>query len=640
MIASSHEKEYTTKVAAKDMEINRRWNLMKLLPKLPIPDLHLTLQNYLDILTPILTPEQFQRTKRIVEDFGKLDGLGEFLQKKLKKVAETKENWAYSWWLDDMYLRVRQPLPVNFNPGIMFPARYFENRLDQLRYAARLISGILDYKKILDDNGLPIDRCRQNKKGQPLCMEQYYHLFSSCRVPGVRKDSLISNFAKRMSEQEHIIVVCMNQFFVLDVVKNFTRMNEDDILMQLDRITKMADESEEKFAPIGLMTGAPRDRWALTRMQLTVDSTNSDSLDAIERSLFVLCLDKALHLSSDETSNNVSDEVSIMLQMLHGCGSNHNSGNRWFDKTLQFIISEDGACGLNFEHSPSDGIVVVQLAQHLLRHMEEVTQRRQARVTSKCDLPYPRRLQWNILPEVVQEIEAAAVSLDSLIDDLDFSILTFDHFGREFPKSQNMSPDSFIQLALQLTYYRRFRLGRVDNIRANSSPALEWVQAMTGHTTTKEEEIFKLLQKAIDWQTKYMTEAVLGNGIDCHLLGLRELAAELGMPTPDMFTDEAYKISNHFSLSTSQVPTETTSILCGYGPVVQDGYGVCYNPLPDKIIFCVSSFKSCPETSSDLFTATIESSFLQMHELCLSVNDQKSKQGFHKIRNLGNVNNI
>ena len=41
-----------------------------------------------------------------------------------------------------------------------------------------------------------------------------------------------------------------------------------------------------------------------------------------------------------------------------------------------------------------------------------------------------------------------------LIEDLDLFVLRFEEFGKNFPKSQNMSPDAFIQLALQLTYYK------------------------------------------------------------------------------------------------------------------------------------------------------------------------------------------
>lgn len=105
------------------------------------------------------------------------------------------------------------------------------------------------------------------------------------------------------------------------------------------------------------------------------ESTNRDSLDAIERSIFVLCLDSAVPVtlnhrnSIDEIQNNVRDDVSLASQMLHGLGTRINSANRWYDKTMQFIIAEDGACGLNYEHSPSEGIAVVQLIEHLLKYM-------------------------------------------------------------------------------------------------------------------------------------------------------------------------------------------------------------------------------------------------------------------------------
>lgn len=48
-------------------------------------------------------------------------------------------------------------------------------------------------------------------------------------------------------------------------------------------------------------------------------------------------------------------------------------------------------------------------------------------------------------------------------------------------------------------------------------------------------------------------KAIAGLGIDNHLLGLWEIARELKMETPDIFTDETYLLSNQFILSTSQV---------------------------------------------------------------------------------------
>lgn len=37
---------------------------------------------------------------------------------------------------------------------------------------------------------------------------------------------------------------------------------------------------------------------------------------------------------------------------------------------------------------------------------------------------------------------------------LDLKVVTYKEYGKNFPKSKNISPDSFIQLILQLTYYR------------------------------------------------------------------------------------------------------------------------------------------------------------------------------------------
>lgn len=49
-----------------------------------------------------------------------------------------------------------------------------------------------------------------------------------------------------------------------------------------------------------------------------------------------------------------------------------------------------------------------------------------------------------------------------------------------------------------------------------------------------------------------------------------------------------------------------------YGPVVDDGYGCCYNPMKDEIIFGVSAFNSNTDTDSNNFKSSLQEILLDM----------------------------
>lgn len=49
-----------------------------------------------------------------------------------------------------------------------------------------------------------------------------------------------------------------------------------------------------------------------------------------------------------------------------------------------------------------------------------------------------------------------------------------------------------------------------------------------------------------------------------------------------------------------------------FGPVVPDGYGVCYNPMNEHINFAVSSFNTCKETSAPRLAQAMADALLDM----------------------------
>ncbi|XP_013190379.2 choline O-acetyltransferase [Amyelois transitella] len=597
------------------------------LKKLPVPDLQTTMDSYLEFAAVIASPQQVEHTKGLVRGF--MEELGPRLQEALMERQAEMDNWITDWWLDDMYLKVRAPLPINSNPGMVFPPRHFAKMEEVADLGALFIDDLLDYKEMLDRGELPLERATSREKGQPLCMEQFYRLLGVCRIPGVGKDELVlPSYDNDGAEKEELIIVaCRNYFYPIPVkAVDRGRLNAGEIQAQI--LHAMVDAAGAPPAPrVGLLTSMNRDSWAKAREQLMKDENNRTNLELISRALCLLCIDEA-----GGDCAGADGDTNAMLRAMHGAGTAHHSANRWFDKTVQLLISSDGTLGLCYEHSPAEGVAVVRLAERVLARAE-VSERP---APPSVLLPAPQAMKWNVTADVQRTIDVAARDLDRAIADLDYKVYTYRGYGREFMKSCRTSPDVYIQLALQYAYFkmygyltstyesaslRRFRSGRVDNIRSAHAPAKAWADAMCSaeaphadddgqkkvsfnlYGTQKKLELF---DEAVRKQTAIMEDNILGRGIDNHLLGLREAARETLGYLPQLFTDPVYQMMIEYKLSTSQVATTTEGTIVGYGPVVPDGYGCCYNPKKDTVIFCIASFHSSSVTNTEAFRQFLE----------------------------------
>uniref|UniRef100_A0A671KJD1 Carnitine O-acetyltransferase b n=1 Tax=Sinocyclocheilus anshuiensis TaxID=1608454 RepID=A0A671KJD1_9TELE len=505
---------------------------------------------------------ELQHTRKIVQKFGCPGGQGEKLQRELIKRAKHSHNWVR----------------IALNNHI--------KHVNIMIYLDRLYGKLaLEYMR-----------------GQPLCMELFPQLFSSCRIPGPKHDHVV-HYGRPRRGPAHITVVRNYQFFQLDVYNSDgTPLTESQIHAQLLRIRSQSWKTDKQ--PMGILTSEHRHTWGQAYTRLLRDKINKESVRLIEKSIFTLCLDSPVMRISDEKYSS-----RMAAQILHGGGTFSNSGNRWFDKTLQFVVGEDGSWGLLYEHATAEGPPISTLLDHVLEYCKKPDRVRAPLIP----LPMPKKLYFYINSEIKWDLEMAKQNLDILINDLDIKCFNFQRFGKEFVKQLKLSPNSFIQVAIQLAYYRvhsevcaacdiaslrMFRGGRTDYIRSPTNQMLSFIWAFD--------------DDAVSVSTT--RDSLMGQGIDRHLLGLKLQAIEEGLSLPRIFMDTAYGLATHWKLRTGQVPTNTDSVMC-FGPLAPDGYAVCYNPQPDHVHFSVTAFNCCEETNAEKLALTLERSLRDLQEL-------------------------
>lgn len=592
------------------------------LPRLPVPQLDDTLNKYLKTVKPLVTDEEFHLTEEIVKKFGASEGIAHRLQNKLINRAEATENWLSDWWMNAAYLDCRGPLVVWSSPGLVFPLQEFRTLDDQLNFAAKVIAGTLDYKIMVDQKTVPVERMGKDT----LDMSQYFKILGTCRIPGVTRDT-IQFYGQSVHPPKHIVVAHNNHFFKIDVYgKHGEPLNVRQLVHQLRNVV---ERSTHPAIPVGILTTQNRNVWGKAYKQLRKDKTNKASMEEIQRCIFLVALDGPV---VNPTGNIMTDAA---LNCVHGYGPQGYAGNRWYDKTLQFIIGKKGAVGMTYEHTPAEGPPVANLMDHIMDYINSGGDKSEADVKKDLQLPAielskPQRLMFNINPDLKQDIEEAKVALESLVGDLEMTCFKFTGFGKNFIKSQKLSPDSFIQMAIQLAFYRihnepgahyesastrKFLYGRTETIRSCSVESVTFAKAMLDKELPVNEKT-AALRSAIEAHKNYVKDAVNGLGVDRHLLGLKLAAIEAGMDVPTLFMDVGYLRSSHMRLSTSQVPARCEAFMC-FGPLVPDGYGCCYNPRGDAIFFGTSAFNSSPETDSATFREALEQSLLEMQDILL-----------------------
>ncbi|KHN84256.1 Choline O-acetyltransferase [Toxocara canis] len=468
-----------------------------------------------------------------------------------------------------------------------------------------------------------------------MCMWQYDRLLRCYREACTPVDIQHYKLDPDMNTDrwnEHIVVMCNNQAFIMHIRLKGELLSQSEMAHQLSEIVRMSENRPGgTVIPIGAATCGNRDDAAAFWATMKEVPKNEESFSLVRSAAFAVCIDR-INDSIRWREDNESSYATRGLHLLHGFGSKKMGVNRWYDITIQVIVANDGTSGLLIEHSVAEGIVIINMGEYALRLANQNSHSKNTDNVKR--VMTPKALSWYIDSSAQKLLNKQIETFDALANDLELRVLEFKDFGKDFIKSCSFSPDGFVQLSMQLAYYRlhgrlvstyesaslrRFVHGRVDNIRAATPETLLWVETMMNRRKSLALKR-KLFEEAAKKQAVVTLENITGFGIDNHLCALNVLATEhvkLGkLPhLPEIFTDPIWTDTMRFPLSTSQVTTSWKHTYLCYGPVVKDGYGCSYNIQANSILYAPSAYRSCPTTNVDKFRGALVESLRDMKML-------------------------
>ncbi|MEU8798666.1 choline/carnitine O-acyltransferase [Spirillospora sp. NPDC048819] len=577
------------------------------LPRVPLPTLDATCERFLEWCGPLLTEDERARTESAVAEFTRPDGPGRVLHAALERydAAEGVHSWLDTFW-PYRYLGRRDRIALNANFFFLFK----ESDEGQVERAAGLIAGALDYKLRLDDEAVP----PVLQRGRPLTMEQNKFLFSTTRIPDAEQDTVRAPYTEEWpgpSRARHIVVFFRGNMIRMDVLGPEGRPHTlDELTAGLQAIMKAEAAAEPST---GHLTTKARAEWAESRRALlALDPGNAKALDDVETALFCVCLENF-------TPKNTLDACD---HLLHG-----DSGNRWFDKAVSFVVFGDGTAGINVEHCGLDGTTILSFVDAVLNTSPEKLSQRSGAVSQ--GLPIVEAVEFVLDDDLRRDIRDAASSFAAYGAATATATVSFDDFGTDAIKRLRMSPDAFVQMAYQLAHRRakgltgatyesiatrQYRHGRTEAMRVVTPEVLRFVEIMDDPTAgiVARRDAFRA---AADAHVRRAKECQSGQAPEQHLWELQLIQKrrgdELGVTGPlPLFDSPGWVTMRDDYLSTSSAPSVNIRYF-GFGATSEKCVGVAYVLLPDRF----NAYLSTPRPVADAMQTFADRLRDAVHEL-------------------------
>jgi carnitine O-acetyltransferase len=575
------------------------------LPKMPIPSLESSCEKYLSTVLPLLdTDEEKAATKASIDAF--LNGDGPILHQHLIEYDEANSNYIEHFYRE-IYTGYKGS---NFSLNPNFVLQNIPGCDTAPKTAAALTMAALRYHTQILDGTLPIMQTRAGA----LCMRQASWVFGTARIPQEGIDNNL-NFG---AISKHIVVFCRGLPYQLTVLGEGHEILADETILQ-SKFSEIIQHAKEQpdglYGRVGALTTGARPAWFNAREKLLV--TQAHTLAAIDSALFVVAIDLVSGLSDEE----------MELNCLYGIEGTYE--NRWMDKWTM-IICEDGKNGLNWEHSMLDGHTMMEFYASVGEDACKNNQANGAAAAAAADSAKDANavimspLSFTVDNQTQLDVEGAVQEAKKLSNGVGIASLEYEGFGSSFIKKCKCSPDAFVQMALNLTYYeymnklpapyesvltKAFKHGRVTVAR-NMSEIIA-MNTKKFNTLSNDKEAQKLAMTEMCKDTsRICKDAATAQEFDRPFLAYRKMGAieEMKVPFAD---DYGWSRLSDLGLCTSQCGKGPIKFF-GFEPPSNDGFSIGYCIQPDNIQAMITHFN---KTKTIEFTQRFEAKLNELKAL-------------------------
>ncbi|WP_175935117.1 choline/carnitine O-acyltransferase [Corynebacterium sp. Marseille-P4321] len=536
------------------------------LKPLPVPPLDSSLDAYSHALEAVLSGEELERAKGIVEDFR--TGKGPELDSQLRERAAEREeqgvNWLHNEWYSG-YLTVREPLALSTNVGfqITMPGKDMPVGLDR---AVELIQRAAVIHLEAAAGTTPED---QDARGNRITMNQWFPYAGALRHPQPEEDVILQ--AEQGAANREIGVFFDGKFFALQISDDEGKpASAEAIKAALEKIIEAGQSEEGTFdfnAPSLIGSGA----LAEILPDLLELGYNQGVYDRLRDMLFTI------DIVDEEIA---SDREHIRTATFKPRGA-------WLYKPMSYQVSlRDDWMAIHVEHSCQDGATLVTA----ITRMQAVALPEEASDTL-TDIE-PQFLNWEISDEIAAKLQTELDATLAQAEKFDTEIVTVPHnqpAEMPFKVSRDASAQLTMSIAQQLTYghvravyeavdMREFRAGRTECLRAATPEAVNFARKLVDGAATADD-----LEEAVNAHRGWVKRCKSGNGFDRHF----QMMATIDDSDP-FFTDEAATAARRDFLSTTSIGGADQVVRYSFAPSLPEGFGVAYTPLPKDGEFCVS----------------------------------------------------